>query len=148
MGDYIEILGFITQSISITMYNVIILMPNLLPLKQQSIQKCHNMNINMLLTKMFYQNMRCYGIVYHSIRDRISRDLNKLKDKINLIAVHSGSGCSICYITNDRSIDTSLGTPSGDVDDRLLFQLMNMNKTIENISITNDICLHMNKETY
>ena len=88
-----------------------------------------------------------HGISYQFIVDNVSKYLNKSVDDLNVIAVHIGSGCSICAIKNGISIDTSMGfTPSeglimatraGDVDSGLLFQLINDNNINDVESVLN-----------
>jgi hypothetical protein len=70
-----------------------------------------------------------HGISYSFITRASANFLGKSKDKLNLIALHLGSGASACAIKGGRSWDTSMGltplaglpgaTRSGSVDPRL-----------------------------
>jgi acetate kinase len=61
----------------------------------------------------------------------VSTYLNKPQDKLNIIALHLGSGASACCIKNGKSYDTSMGltplsglpgaTRSGSIDPSLMF---------------------------
>ncbi|KAJ0424181.1 Acetokinase family-domain-containing protein [Aspergillus carlsbadensis] len=72
-----------------------------------------------------------HGISYSFILRSVAEHLNKPIDKTNLIALHIGSGASICAIKDGKSIDTSMGltplaglpgaTRSGDIDPSLVF---------------------------
>ncbi|KAL2796838.1 Acetokinase family-domain-containing protein [Aspergillus keveii] len=72
-----------------------------------------------------------HGISYSFILRSVAEHLNKPIDKTNLIALHIGSGASMCAIKDGKSIDTSMGltplaglpgaTRSGDIDPSLVF---------------------------
>ncbi|KAL2809776.1 Acetokinase family-domain-containing protein [Aspergillus granulosus] len=72
-----------------------------------------------------------HGISYSFILRSVAEYLNKPVDKTNLIALHIGSGASMCAIKDGKSIDTSMGltplaglpgaTRSGDIDPSLVF---------------------------
>ncbi|KAL5338731.1 Acetokinase family-domain-containing protein [Aspergillus crustosus] len=72
-----------------------------------------------------------HGISYSFILRSVAEFLNKPGEKTNLIALHIGSGASICAIKEGKSIDTSMGltplaglpgaTRSGDIDPSLVF---------------------------
>ncbi|KAK0633375.1 Acetokinase family-domain-containing protein [Immersiella caudata] len=72
-----------------------------------------------------------HGISYSFITRASAKFLGKSKDKLNLIALHLGSGASACAIKGGKSWDTSMGltplaglpgaTRSGSVDPSLVF---------------------------
>ncbi|KAL3453796.1 Acetokinase family-domain-containing protein [Aspergillus insuetus] len=72
-----------------------------------------------------------HGISYSFILRSVAEHLTKPIDKTNLIALHIGSGASMCAIKDGKSIDTSMGltplaglpgaTRSGDIDPSLVF---------------------------
>ncbi|KAF2191537.1 acetate kinase [Zopfia rhizophila CBS 207.26] len=72
-----------------------------------------------------------HGISYSFIVHAVSTYLDRPKDKLNIIALHLGSGASACCIKNGRSLDTSMGltplaglpgaTRSGSIDPSLMF---------------------------
>jgi acetate kinase len=72
-----------------------------------------------------------HGISYSYITRTVADYLQKKLSELNIIALHLGSGASICAIKNGQSIDTSMGlTPlsglpggsrSGDIDPSLIF---------------------------
>ncbi|KAJ6093237.1 hypothetical protein N7486_008526 [Penicillium sp. IBT 16267x] len=72
-----------------------------------------------------------HGISYSFILRSVAQFLGKPIDSTNLIAMHIGSGASICAIKDGKSIDTSMGltplaglpgaTRSGSIDPSLVF---------------------------
>ncbi|KXS95260.1 hypothetical protein AC578_9461 [Pseudocercospora eumusae] len=72
-----------------------------------------------------------HGISYQFITRSVAEYLNKPKDKLNIIALHLGSGASACVVKNGQSLDNTMGltplaglpgaTRSGDVDPSLIF---------------------------
>ncbi|KAL4945010.1 hypothetical protein BDV06DRAFT_185765 [Aspergillus oleicola] len=72
-----------------------------------------------------------HGISYSFILRSVAEKLGKPVNKTNLIALHVGSGASMCAIKNGESIDTTMGltplaglpgaTRSGDIDPSLVF---------------------------
>ena len=72
-----------------------------------------------------------HGISYRYILRAVSNHLDKDPSQINILALHLGSGASMCAIKNGKSIDTTMGlTPvsglpggsrSGDIDPSLIF---------------------------
>ncbi|KAJ5582393.1 Acetate/Proprionate kinase [Penicillium sp. DV-2018c] len=76
-----------------------------------------------------------HGISYSFILRSVAEFLNKPIEKTNLIALHIGSGASICAIKNGESVDTSMGltplaglpgaTRSGSIDPSLVFHYTN-----------------------
>ena len=72
-----------------------------------------------------------HGISYAFIARSVAEHLGKPVDKLNIIALHLGSGASACAIKNGKSWDTSMGltplaglpgaTRSGSVDPSLVF---------------------------
>ncbi|KAJ4295749.1 hypothetical protein N0V88_004451 [Collariella sp. IMI 366227] len=72
-----------------------------------------------------------HGISYEFITRAVARFLGKEKEKVNIIALHLGSGASACAIKGGKSWDTSMGltplaglpgaTRSGSVDPSLVF---------------------------
>lgn len=72
-----------------------------------------------------------HGISYSFIVHAVSAHLKKPVDKLNIIALHLGSGASACCIHSGKSIDTSMGltplaglpgaTRSGSIDPSLMF---------------------------
>ncbi|KAJ5648393.1 Acetate/Proprionate kinase [Penicillium lividum] len=76
-----------------------------------------------------------HGISYSFILRSVSQFLDKPTASTNLIAMHIGSGASICAIKNGQSIDTSMGltplaglpgaTRSGSIDPSLVFHYTN-----------------------
>ncbi|KAL3470843.1 Acetokinase family-domain-containing protein [Aspergillus californicus] len=72
-----------------------------------------------------------HGISYSFILRSVAEYLKKPVGKTNLIALHVGSGASICAIKDGKSIDTTMGltplaglpgaTRSGDIDPSLVF---------------------------
>ena len=69
-----------------------------------------------------------HGISYAFIARSVAKFLNKDLSRLNIIALHLGSGASVCAIKNGKSLDTSMGltplaglpgaTRSGSVDPR------------------------------
>ncbi|KAJ9206593.1 hypothetical protein DTO166G4_5208 [Paecilomyces variotii] len=76
-----------------------------------------------------------HGISYSFIARSVAEFLGKPPEKTNIIAMHIGSGASVCAIKEGGSIDTSMGltplaglpgaTRSGDVDPCLVFHYTN-----------------------
>ncbi|KAJ5728481.1 Acetate/Proprionate kinase [Penicillium malachiteum] len=76
-----------------------------------------------------------HGISYSFILRSVAQFLGKPAEKTNLIAMHIGSGASICAIKDGKSIDTSMGltplaglpgaTRSGSIDPSLVFHYTN-----------------------
>ncbi|KAL4786157.1 Acetokinase family-domain-containing protein [Aspergillus varians] len=72
-----------------------------------------------------------HGISYSFILRSVAEYLQKPVERTSLIAMHAGSGASICAIREGESIDTSMGltplaglpgaTRSGDIDPSLVF---------------------------
>jgi acetate kinase len=72
-----------------------------------------------------------HGISYSFITHAVATHLGKDPDKVNIIALHLGSGASACCIKNGKSLDTSMGltplaglpgaTRSGSIDPSLMF---------------------------
>lgn len=72
-----------------------------------------------------------HGISYDFILEEVSTYLGKPSRKTSIIALHLGSGASVCAIRNGESIDTSMGltpaeglpgaTRSGTIDPTLVF---------------------------
>ncbi|KAK4541335.1 hypothetical protein LTR36_008093 [Oleoguttula mirabilis] len=72
-----------------------------------------------------------HGLSYAFITRAVASHLQKPAEKLNIIALHLGSGCSACCIQGGKSIGTSMGltplaglpgaTRSGDVDPSLIF---------------------------
>ncbi|KAJ5723380.1 Acetate/Proprionate kinase [Penicillium malachiteum] len=76
-----------------------------------------------------------HGISYSFILRSVAQFLGKPVEQTNLIAMHIGSGASICAIKDGKSIDTSMGltplaglpgaTRSGSIDPSLVFHYTN-----------------------
>lgn len=74
-----------------------------------------------------------HGISYAFITRSVSEFLGKDENKLNIIALHLGSGASACAIKDGKSVDTSMGltpldglpgaTRSGNIDPSLAFHL-------------------------
>ncbi|KAG0705710.1 acetate and butyrate kinase [Suillus ampliporus] len=72
-----------------------------------------------------------HGLSYGFISRAVAAQLNKAPDALNIIALHIGSGASMCAIRNGQSIDTTMGltplsglpgaTRAGDIDASLIF---------------------------
>lgn len=72
-----------------------------------------------------------HGISYSFITHAVAEFLSKPADKLNIIALHLGSGASACCIKGGKSLDTSMGltplaglpgaTRSGSIDPSLMF---------------------------
>ena len=72
-----------------------------------------------------------HGLSYSYITRAVASHLRKPIDKLNIIALHLGSGASICAIKDGQSIDSTMGltpvsglpggTRSGDIDPALIF---------------------------
>ncbi|OJA16410.1 hypothetical protein AZE42_05498 [Rhizopogon vesiculosus] len=72
-----------------------------------------------------------HGLSYAFILRAVAAQLRKAPDTLNIIALHIGSGASMCAIRNGQSIDTTMGltplsglpgaTRAGDVDASLIF---------------------------
>ncbi|KAG2367800.1 Acetokinase family-domain-containing protein [Suillus spraguei] len=72
-----------------------------------------------------------HGLSYAFILRAVAKHLDKAPDTLNIIALHIGSGASMCAIRNGQSIDTSMGltplsglpgaTRAGDIDASLIF---------------------------
>ncbi|OJJ51643.1 hypothetical protein ASPZODRAFT_148891 [Penicilliopsis zonata CBS 506.65] len=91
-----------------------------------------------------------HGISYSFILRSVAAFLDKRVDQTNLIAMHLGSGASLCAIREGRSIDTSMGltplaglpgaTRSGDIDPCLVFHYTN---EAGNLSPTSTKAMHI-----
>ncbi|RHZ48635.1 putative acetate kinase [Aspergillus thermomutatus] len=76
-----------------------------------------------------------HGISYSFILRSVAEFLNKPVEKTNIIAMHIGSGASMCAIKNGKSVDTTMGltplaglpgaTRSGSIDPSLVFHYTN-----------------------
>ncbi|OJJ39211.1 hypothetical protein ASPWEDRAFT_103613 [Aspergillus wentii DTO 134E9] len=76
-----------------------------------------------------------HGISYSFIVRSVAEFLHKPVEKTNVIAMHIGSGASMCAIKQGKSIDTTMGltplaglpgaTRSGDIDPSLVFHYTN-----------------------
>ncbi|KAG2147600.1 acetate and butyrate kinase [Suillus clintonianus] len=76
-----------------------------------------------------------HGLSYAFILRAVAAQLNKAPETLNIIALHLGSGASMCAIRNGQSIDTSMGftplsglpgaTRAGDIDASLIFHYTN-----------------------
>lgn len=72
-----------------------------------------------------------HGISYDFITHAVADYLQKPRDRINIVALHLGSGASACCIKDGKSFDTSMGltplaglpgaTRSGSIDPSLMF---------------------------
>ncbi|KAG2157892.1 Acetokinase family-domain-containing protein [Suillus bovinus] len=72
-----------------------------------------------------------HGLSYAFMLRAVAAHLNKAPNTLNIIALHIGSGASMCAIRNGQSIDTSMGltplsglpgaTRAGDIDASLIF---------------------------
>jgi acetate kinase len=72
-----------------------------------------------------------HGISYAFITRTVASYLQKPQDQLNIIALHLGSGASVCAIREGKSLDTTMGltplaglpgaTRSGDIDASLIF---------------------------
>lgn len=72
-----------------------------------------------------------HGLSYSYITRAVAGFLDKPQEDTSMIALHLGSGASICAIRNGKSIDTTMGltpvsglpggTRSGDIDPALIF---------------------------
>ncbi|WP_394970976.1 acetate/propionate family kinase [uncultured Croceitalea sp.] len=97
-------------------------------------KKAHTYAIPMELTQK--HNIRVYGFhgTSHKYVSERAIEYLKLKDS-KLISIHLGNGCSMTAIENGKSVEHSLGfgpsnglimgTRSGDIDQSVLFFLMN-----------------------
>ncbi|HYW31194.1 MAG TPA: acetate kinase [Gemmatimonas sp.] len=71
-----------------------------------------------------------HGTSHRSIAWRYRRLTDQPREKVRIVTLHLGNGCSACAIVNGRSVDTSMGftpleglvmgTRSGDIDAALL----------------------------
>ncbi|MFH1610838.1 MAG: acetate/propionate family kinase [Patescibacteria group bacterium] len=92
-----------------------------------------------------------HGISHKYAVEQAAQKLKKDLDKINLISVHLGGGCSITAFENGKPIDTSMGftpmqglmmqTRSGDIDPGIIFKLIEQE---EDTKIVKDV---LNKES-
>lgn len=74
-----------------------------------------------------------HGTSHQYVAEQAALHLKQNLDKINLITMHLGNGCSITAIRNGRSVDTSMGfsplpglimgTRSGDIDPAVVFYM-------------------------
>jgi len=72
-----------------------------------------------------------HGLSYAFVTKAVAAHLSKPSKELNIIALHLGSGASMCAIKGGRSLDTTMGltplsglpgaTRSGDVDPSLIF---------------------------
>ncbi len=84
-----------------------------------------------------------HGIVYMDNTKRAAKKLDILEDKINLILLHLGGGCSANAVKNGKSIDTTMGyTPTdglmmatrcGHIDPGVLPELVKYYGSVENV---------------
>ncbi|KKY23423.1 putative acetate kinase [Phaeomoniella chlamydospora] len=84
-----------------------------------------------IATKKGLRKYGFHGTSYSYILRVTSKYLNKSPDQTSLIALHLGSGASMCAIKNGKSVDTTMGltpvsglpggTRSGDIDPSLIF---------------------------
>jgi acetate kinase len=75
-----------------------------------------------------------HGTSHRFITEETTKYLRKANNKINLITIHLGNGCSISAVKGGKCIDTSLGfsplpglvmgTRSGDIDPSIIFHLI------------------------
>lgn len=98
-------------------------------------QEANIYGIDIDLYRKGYKRYGFHGIAFSYIVRKMKEILGK--EKINLISIHLGSGCSICAIKESKSIDTSMGftpleglimqTRLGDIDPGLLIHLLESN---------------------
>jgi len=84
-----------------------------------------------------------HGTSHNFVADATAKMLNTTVDKLKLITCHIGNGCSITAIENGKVIDTSMGmtpleglvmgTRCGDIDPAIIFKLIELGKTPEEI---------------
>lgn len=84
-----------------------------------------------------------HGIVYMDNTKRAAKKLDILEDKINLILLHLGGGCSANAVKNGKSIDTTMGyTPTdglmmatrcGHIDPGVFPKLLEYYGSVENV---------------
>lgn len=75
-----------------------------------------------------------HGTSHRFVAQQAAEILNKPLEKCNLITAHLGNGCSVCAISNGKSVDTSMGltpleglmmgTRSGDIDPSIHLHLV------------------------
>ena len=75
-----------------------------------------------------------HGTSHHYLMLEAARRLQRSAERINLLTVHLGNGCSVCAIRQGRSVDTTMGltplegvvmgTRSGDLDPGLVLHLL------------------------
>ncbi len=91
-----------------------------------------------MYSKMGIKRMGFHGISHNYVLDQISQKIGKPKNRLNLISVHLGGGCSVTAIKKGQAIDTSMGyTPleglammsrSGDLDLGAALEIMKKQK--------------------
>jgi acetate kinase len=92
-----------------------------------------------------------HGTSHRYVARRAAELMGKGKYDVNVITCHLGNGCSMCAVSQGRSVDTSMGltpleglvmgTRTGDFDPAILFYLANKGYTIAQL---NTLC---NKES-
>ncbi len=101
--------------------------------------KAYTYAINYSLAKRYgLRRFGFHGISHKHMAEETAQHLKTPLEKLNLITLQLGHGCSICAIQNGNSIDTSMGlTPteglimerrSGDIDPLLMLYLLNHEK--------------------
>lgn len=90
---------------------------------------------------MFYEKHRIrrygfHGTSHRFVSKRAAELLSKPYDKLKIITVHLGNGCSIAAIENGKSVDTSMGhtpleglvmgTRCGDMDPAVILHIMKL----------------------
>ena len=85
-------------------------------------------------TKFKIRRYGFHGTSHKYVSDRAARIMGKDKDKLNLITIHLGNGCSMCAIEKGKCRDTSMGmtplsgimmgTRTGDMDPAIPGYLM------------------------
>ena len=84
-----------------------------------------------------------HGIVYMDNTKRAAQKLNISEDKVNLILLHLGGGCSMNAVKNGKSIDTTMGytpidglmmaTRCGHIDPGVFPKLVEYYGSVENV---------------
>ncbi len=92
-----------------------------------------------------------HGTSHRYVARRAAEMVGKGKYDVNVITCHLGNGCSMCAVSQGRSVDTSMGltpleglvmgTRTGDFDPAILFYLADKGYTIQQL---NTLC---NKES-
>jgi acetate kinase len=93
-------------------------------------------------TQLAVRRYGFHGTSHLYVAKQVAKSLNKPLESLNIISLHLGNGASMAAIKQGKSIDTSMGTRSGDLDPAIIFYLQ------DKLGLTNsEIKTALNKES-